>query len=158
MEDFDDVYKKHAELVYKYIMSMCHNHDLAEEVTQETFYRAVKSIKKYDGSCKMSTWLCSIAKHVLYKEFDRRKKEDVSSYINDVDNTNPDAKFLEKERQIELMKAIHKLDETSREIVLLRLSGEVKFKDIGEIFDKSENWARVTFYRAKEKLRRYLND
>ncbi|MBS5130595.1 MAG: sigma-70 family RNA polymerase sigma factor [Lachnospiraceae bacterium] len=75
MFDMDAVYREYAVMVYKFLLSLCYEEELAEELTQETFYQAVRSVDRYDGSCKVSTWLCQIAKHLWYREIERRKDE-----------------------------------------------------------------------------------
>lgn len=150
----DDLYQEYAQIIFKYLMSLCSDSDLAEELTQETFYQAIKSSKRYDGSCKISTWLCQIAKHLWYQELDRRKRKGTvlleDHYASD-DLTPEEQAGLSLEK-MELFKAVHVLDVTAKEVVLLRITGAFSFREIGEIFHKNENWARVTFYRAKQKL------
>jgi RNA polymerase sigma-70 factor (ECF subfamily) len=152
------VYDEYAQQVYKYLLSLCGNADVAEELTQETFFRAVKSIKNYDGSCKLYVWLCQIAKHVWYKELEKRKKsalpldETVAQRGNLEDNT------VLHEEKTQLFKAMQTLEPIQREVVYLRLTGEFSFAEIGGILQKDETWARVTFYRAKQKLKSKLGE
>ncbi|MBO5448442.1 MAG: sigma-70 family RNA polymerase sigma factor [Ruminococcus sp.] len=148
------VYNEYAEQVYKYLFSLCHNSDTAEELTQETFYRAVKSIKNYDGSCKLYVWLCQIAKHVWYKELESRKKsaQPLEEALYDA-NEDPESSQVLRSEKMELFKAMQGLEQIQREVVYLRLTGEFSFREIGEILHKDETWARVTFYRAKQKLK-----
>ena len=150
----DDIYQEYATLVYRYIYSLCHDDNLAEELTQETFYQAVKSQKSYDGTCKVSTWLCQIAKHLWYQEVERRKRKGTSPLVEELVSKDQelDEKLIQRETVIELYKRVHILDEVSKEIFLLRVMGELSFREIGNIFGKTENWARVTFYRAKQKI------
>lgn len=154
MLDMESVYKEYAVVVYKFLMSLCYEEDLAEELTQETFYQAVQSSQRYDGSCKISTWLCQIAKHLWYREVERRKKKRTSPLTEDVLSKNKlmEDDLLLKEEKMELFRKVHVLDEVSKEIVLLRVTGAFSFREIGEIFGKNENWARVTYYRAKQKI------
>lgn len=149
----DAVYKEYASQVYKYLLSLCHNEDMAEEMTQETFCRAVKSIKNYDGSCKLYVWLCQIAKHVWYGELEKKKKSTCLLDENVSDKTDVENDAVLQNEKMELFKAMQRLDPIRREVVYLRLTGEFSFKEIGEILGQSESWARVTFYRAKQKLR-----
>lgn len=148
------VYNEYAGQVYKYLLSLCHNPDTAEELTQETFYRAVKSIKNYDGSCKLYVWLCQIAKHVWYKELESRKKntQPLEDTLTDSGSDLENDAVLRSDK-MELFKAMQSLEPIQREVVYLRLTGEFSFKEIGDILDKDETWARVTFYRAKQKLK-----
>lgn len=152
MDELTEIYEQHAEQVYKYLITLCRNADLAEELTQETFYQAVRSIDNYNGQCKMSVWLCQIAKHTYYKYVDRQVKQ--TNQIHTAEQiTSLEGDFIGNENKIELFRIIHLLDEPYKEVVLLRLLGDLSFKEIGEIHQKKENWARVTFYRAKLKLR-----
>ena len=141
--DMEQTYKEHARSVFKYLFSLSHDESLAEELTQETFYRAVYSIKKYDGSCKISVWLCQIAKHVWYQEL----TEDMVS-----SDLSPEDSSILLNDKISLYKAINTLGEPMKDVVYMRLSGEFSFSEIGEVLGKSENWARTTFYRAKQKI------
>ncbi|MCH4827313.1 RNA polymerase sigma factor [Planococcus halocryophilus] len=150
MDELTEIYEQHAEQVYKYLISLCRNVDIAEELTQEAFYQAIRSINNYNGECKMSVWLCQIAKHTYYKYVDKQVKQ-----VNQL-HTEDQAKSLERdliasENKIELFRMVHFLEEPYKEIVLLRLLGDLSFKEIGEIHQRNENWARVSFYRAKLK-------
>ena len=156
--DMEQIYKEHAKSVYKYLLSLSRDEDLAEELTQETFYRAVNSIDRYNGSCKISVWLCQIAKHIWYQELEKTKKnktEDLDDNIPSVDLSPEDAILMQNDK-ISLHKAIHTLSEPMKDVVYLRLSGELSFSEIGEVLGKSENWARTTFYRAKQKIMEVL--
>ena len=131
---------------------------MAEELTEETFYRAVYSIHTYNGSCKISVWLCQIAKHVWYQELEKEKGIQSKSCTKKIPSPNmsPEEACLFQSNKMDLYRAIHQLSEPMREIVHMRISGEFSFAEIGEILGKSENWARVTFYRAKQKIMEVL--
>lgn len=152
--DMDEIYRKYNNIVLKYLMCQCHDAHLAEELTQETFFRAIRSVHRYDGSCKMSTWLCQIAKHVWYQELDKRERRKTVPLEETMADrqASPENKAVFSQSKMELFKQIHKLSETEKEVVYLRLTGEFSFREIGKIFEKNENWARVTYYRAKQKL------
>lgn len=154
MLDMDAVYREYAIVVYKFLLSFCYEEDLAEELTQETFYQAVRCADRYDGTCKVSTWLCQIAKHLWYREVERRKKKGTSKLTENIlsQNKSVEDDLILQEEKMELFRKVHILDEISKEIVLLRVTGAFSFKEIGEIFGKNENWARVTYYRAKQKI------
>ncbi len=157
MESMEEIYRKHADMVFRYIQSLCHDADTAEEVTQETFYQAIKSINSFDGTSKISTWLCSIAKRKLY-EYIRKHPPTLESDENIPDTSDPGQIVLGNINKVEILKAIHRLGEEQREVVQLRLFGDLSFSEIGEVMEKSENWARVTYYRAKLKLRKELEN
>ena len=152
--ELDTIYKEYALFIYKYLYSFCHDEHMAEELTQETFYQAVKSANKYDGTCKVSTWLCQIAKHLWYQELDRKRRKGTSELAEELaaDHLDLSEKMIQKEEVLDVLKRVHLLEEVSKEVFLLRIMGELSFREIGSIFDKNENWARVTFYRAKQKV------
>ena len=154
MFDMDAAYREYAVMVYKFLLSLCYEEELAEALPQETFYQAVRSVDRYDGSCKVSTWLCQIAKHLWYREMERRKRKGTSELTADMESLEKpvEEQLLVKEEKMELFRKVHVLDEISKEIVLLRVTGAFSFKEIAELFGKNENWARVTYYRAKQKL------
>jgi RNA polymerase sigma-70 factor (ECF subfamily) len=137
-------------------MTLCGDADTAEELTQETFYRAIKSLRKYKGESSVYTWLCSIARNAWLEELRKRTKhkgEEISELAEDT-APRPDEAAESADGRLRLLKKIHSLPETEKELILLRASQELSFREIGEIFGKSENWARVTYYRAKQKLAR----
>ena len=148
------IYKDHAQTVYRYLLGLCGNALLAEELTQETFYRAVYSLKNYNGSCKISGWLCQIAKHIWYQEIAKNKKMPTEPIPESLPaaESSPEEKSVAQEEKLHFYKALHALPEPMREVAYLRLLGEFSFKEIGAVLGKNENWARVTFYRAKQKL------
>lgn len=154
-QKFETLYKEHANAVYKYLFCLTHNADLAEELTQETFYQAMKSIDRFRGDCKLSVWLCQIAKRLWYKELWRHQKAPVSlsdttespTTLNDLEHD-----YLLHVEKVELFRLLHHLDAATREVMYLRLAGELSFAEIGSIMEKTETWARVTFYRGKQKL------
>lgn len=155
MQSMEEIYQKYANTVYRYLFSQVHNVDVAEELTQETFYQAVKSIGRYDGSCKITTWLCAIAKNQLMSY---QRKHPVTEAIEDCNLSSKAAEtdVIESVSQVELLKRLHACPEPFREIIYLRIFGNLSFKDIGEVLGKTENWARVNFYRGKERLRKEL--
>lgn len=158
--DIGFIYQEYANLVYRFLYSHTRDAEWSEELMQETFLRATASISRYDGSCKLSVWLCQIAKHILYQEL-RRKEHMEAVELNDCfpDSSAPDGEtsVLKKESRLELYRAVHHLNEPERGVVLYRITGELSFREIGEIYGKSENWSRTVFYRAKQKLRKELN-
>lgn len=152
--DMEKYYKENGRKVFLYLMTLCENADTAEELTQETFYRALRSVNKYKGESSVYTWLCGIARNAWLEELRKRtrhKGEELSELTEDT-ALRPDEKAESEDSRIRLLKKIHSLPETEKELILLRASQELSFREIGEIFGKSENWARVTYYRAKQKL------
>lgn len=150
----EDIYSEYADMVFRYLMCLCHDADVAEELTQETFCRAIQSSFKVREDCKVSTWLCQIAKHVWYQDLEKRRKHTYHPLDEDLaaDGDSPEEIVIRAEDKMELFQKVHALKEMEKEVVLLRITGAFAFREIGELFGKSENWARVTFYRAKQKL------
>jgi RNA polymerase sigma-70 factor (ECF subfamily) len=130
---------------------------LAEELTQETFYLATKYIDSFRSECKIQVWLCQIAKNLWYKELKRRKKFAVLSMDSEIgemrSSTNIEEEFIENEERELLHKQMEKLDGLTKELVVLRLTTELTFKDIAQVLGKSEVWTRVTYYRWKEQMK-----
>ena len=153
LQSMDEIYQEYARIVYKYLISLTHNEDLAEELTQETFCQAIRSINRFDEKCSISTWLCAIAKN-LYLTYLRKHpvQEDIDEVDIAVDSAEKSA--LENLGRVELLRMLHSLEEPYREVTYLRVFGDLSFAEIGEVLGKSENWARVTFYRGKEKIRK----
>ncbi len=155
-DDIKSYYEEYGRKVYLYLMSLCHNEDIAEELTQETFCQAIRSLSKYRGECSVYTWLCGIAKNMWLRELKRQKNNPIAEPdYSQADLSPPPDKIAElKDSKMNLLRQIHELPENEKEIILLRATGELSFREIGEIFGKTENWARVTFYRAKQKLKK----
>lgn len=154
--DFEQVYSKYYGSVYRYVFSMAKDENIAEEITQETFYKALKNINKYNSKFKMLTWLCQIAKNTYYTYYKKSKNlYELDEKIVDSEETIIE-KIIKSEQNIEILKALHLIEEPYKEVFTLRVYSELSFKQIGEIFDKSENWARVTYYRSKLKVKENL--
>lgn len=154
MDDMSAIYQQHARTVYKFLLAQCHDPDLAEELTQETFYQAVRSADRFDGSCKVSVWLCQIAKHLWYQHLRKRNREALMPKEGiDVPLPSAEEETLAREGRLDLLRSIHSLPADAREVVYLRAFGGLSFREIGDVLGKTETWARVTFYRSKEKLR-----
>lgn len=156
MQNIEEIYIKYFETVNKYLFCLTHNNDISEELTQETFYIAVQKISTYNGKCKMSVWLCQIAKNLWYNQYKKTKRIkniDEIELLNIEDIDTIESIVISKDEKMSLYKKIQNLDEQSREVVYLRITGDLSFKEIGIILNKTETWARVTFYRAKNKLK-----
>jgi len=156
VQDIEQIYQEYFETVYKYLFCLTRDNDLSEDLTQETFCKAVKKINTYNGECKISVWLCQIAKH-LYYDYCRKKKKtlDVDDEIleNIAEDCGVEEQVVSNSEKVLLYKKMQKLDKDTREVIYLRITGELSFREIGDILNKSENWARLTFYRGKLKLK-----
>lgn len=158
--DMDSAYQEYAKLVYRFLYTYTHDAHWSEELMQETFLRAVTSIHRYDGSCKLSVWLCQIARHILYQELRKKKRMEtveLADQLSDHEAQDGETDVLRQESRTELYRAVHHLSEPEREVVLYRMTGELSFREIGEIMGRSENWCRTVFYRAKLKMKKELS-
>lgn len=156
MQNIEDIYKEYFEIVYKYLFCLSHDNDLSEELTQETFYKAITKIHTFKGESQISTWLCQIAKNLLYNELKRKKKLNlVAEKELDliISNDKVEDNIISKEEKDEMYNKIKSLDSITREVIYLRINGNLSFKEIGIILNKSENWARVIFYRGKNRMK-----
>lgn len=155
MQPIEEIYRDYAKTVYKFLVSQTRDEDLAEELTQETFYQAIRTSDRYDESCKITTWLCAIARNVLITY---RRKHPPLEDIDEVDeasattSTSAETEALSNIGRVDLLRKIHNLSDPYKEVMYLRVFGDLSFAEIGEVLGHNENWARVTFYRGKEKL------
>lgn len=151
----EELYKEYGKIVYHFLLSVCHNAQLAEELTQETFLQAFLSLDRFDGSCKISVWLCQIARHLFYQYLRKTGREVPTEQARMPEENAPECVEQTAIAKLELMdvlKEMQKLAPQMREVIYLRVMGQLSFREIGEIMGRSENWARVTFYRGKEQL------
>lgn len=154
MTDFTDVYNKYFRDVYRYALALTKNESLAEELTQETFFKALKSIEQFDGRCRLYVWLCQIAKNTYFTMY--RKEIRQQQELELQDSFSFEDKLLNKETAFDIHKVLHRLEEHYKEVFSLRTFGELSFRQIGQLFNKTESWARVTYHRAKIKIREEL--
>ena len=154
MQDMDEIYQQYAQTVYKFLLARTQDPHLAEELTQETFYQALRSMHRFDGSCRLSVWLCQIAKHLWLQQL-RRQGREIPAGDDLPEQILPSAEdsALDSIGRLELLRRVHQLTDPAREVVYLRVFGGLSFREIGEVTGHTETWARVTFYRGKEKLK-----
>ena len=160
MNEFDEIYRNYAQKLYKFVLKLSADETTAEDVVQTTFLKAIESADKFSGKCSVYTWLCTIAKNEYYNLMKKKENKNISADDNFdfPDNTDIYDNLEDRESSLRIHKAIHKMNEPYREILTLRIMGELSFSQIGAIFEKSENWARVTFFRAKNKLVEMLKE
>lgn len=153
----EEIYKKYSKLVYKYLYGLSKERTIAEDLTQETFYRAIKGINKFNNECKVNTWLYKIAKNV-WIDYLKKKKLDMPLEEELILENSFEVDLEYKNNLVNLYKAIHKLDENTREVFYLRINSELSFKEIGDILNRTEEWARIVFYRGKIKLKENMDN
>ena len=154
MKEFEQVYDRYFKDVYRYALSLSRDAQVAEEITQETFFRAMKNLDSFRGQCRLYVWLCQIAKNTYFTYC--KKQSRASPGGEDAKWESLEERFLEKEAAFEIHKVLHRLPEPYKEVFSLRVFGELPFSQIGELFGKTESWARVTYHRARMKIKEEL--
>lgn len=158
MDPFEKLYQDHAPVVYRFLLSLCGDADTAEELTAETFYQAYLHIDRFRGECAPQTWLCQIARNAWYKESKRNRRFAGPPPTEAAAGDDLLERLMDKEQALALHRRLHDLPEPYREVFMLRVLGELKFQEIAVICNRSEVWAKVTFYRAKDKLIQALEE
>ena len=156
MTDFEAVYQAYFRDVYRYALARCRDAALAEEITQETFFKALEHMDQFDGKSKRSVWLCSIARNTYFSMLRKEKyiqKEPVAELPGGVD---PEQRLLNREQAATAHRLLHSLPEPYREVFSLRTFAQLSFKQIAQLFGKTESWARVTYHRARLKIKEEL--
>nr|AHF24353.1 RNA polymerase sigma factor, sigma-70 family [uncultured bacterium Contig575] len=154
----EKLYEAHYMRVFSYMMTLSGDRHLAEEITQETFFRAFRKLDGFRGESDEVTWLCAIARNLFNDEKRRQSHagsmpEDAVSRERGVEQT-----AVERDASFRVHMALHALEEPYREVFELRVFGELSFLQIGRIFQRTENWARVTFHRARAKLKERMDE
>lgn len=167
---FDEIYKKYVKMLYGYALQLCENPATADDIVQTTFLKAIEHADSFEGKCEVSTWLCQIAKNTWLDMNKQAERKNVSMegilegqgenifYEQSIRQRDILQEIVKKEESARIYKKIHTLAEPYKEVVMLRVMGCLSFKEIGDVFGKSETWGRVTFYRAKEKLKNQIGD
>lgn len=150
----DEVLCAEYEAVFRYVLSVCKNETQAQDITQETFLKAMKSSDSFAGESSLYTWLCAIAKNLWLNDCQKRKKETLSETVVDFDSNfkSVEQAVSENDEAFRIHILLHQLSEPYKEVFSLRVFGQLPFADIAVLFSRSESWARVTFYRAKKMI------
>ncbi len=154
MAEFQEVYDLYFRDVYKYALSLSRDPDVAEEITQETFFKALKNIDSFRGQCRLYVWLCQIAKNTYLTQLQKQSR--ASPEVEAPSGESLEDRLLTRESAFEIHKVLHRLPEPYKEVFSLRVFGELSFSQIGELFGKTESWARVTYHRARMKIKEEL--
>lgn len=159
VESFDQAYEEYFEQVYRYILSISQNQSLAEEITQETFYKALRSLDKFRGESSLKSWLCAIAKNIWISG-QRKKKAEPIEEVDTIADTSigPEESIMLQDQSMHIHRLLHEIDEPYREVFTLRTLGQLSFGDIGDIFGKSANWACVVYHRARAKIKEKMEE
>ena len=159
--NIEELYRTYFDIVYRYIRSISQDGSLAEEVTQETFFKALKKADQFRGDCDVRVWLCQIAKNTLYDHLKKQKKQllgdEKLEKAESAGGELLEEKLAQRSQAMEIHKVLHRLSEPYKEVFSLRVFGELSFGTISSLFGKSESWARVTYHRACKKIREELS-
>lgn len=153
----EQIYEKYYKPIYRYLYGLTNNYELSEELAQETFYSAIKSINKFRNECSIYSWLCQIAKNKWKNYQIKNKKIQTVQYDENIENWLTKDYTEDSIQKIDINKEIQGIDSMAKEVINLRITTGLTFKQIGEILNKTENWARVVFYRAKLNLKQSID-
>ena len=149
MQDCEKIYVDYLRDVYNFLLKLSGSEDIAEELTQSTFSIAFENLGQFRGTCKMSVWLCQIAKHEYFAYCKRQRPIVREDAMEEPCGESLEERFIDHAEQIRIHEVLHVLPEPYKEVFTLRVMAELSYKDISRLFGKSESWARVTYYRAK---------
>ena len=153
-ETFDEVYQSYFDPVYRYVLSLSGDPHAAEEITQETFFKALRSLDRFRGDSTMKSWLCAIAKNIWISGQRKKKAQPIDELSSLPDpGLSPEESIVRQDESMRIHRLLHRLDEPYREVFTLRALGQLSFRDIGELFGRTENWACVVYHRARAKLK-----
>ena len=159
MTELESLYRAYFQDVYLYILSLSKDEHIAEDITSEAFIKAIKSIDTFKGDCDIRVWLCQIAKNCYYSYLRKNKKiiyrDEEPEHISEI---NIEQLIVSKEDSMKIHEILHRLKEPYKEVFSLRVFSELSFREIGNLFGKSENWACVTYHRARKKIQEEMED
>ena len=160
--EFEQIYSTYFKSVYLYVMQLSGNEHIAEEITSETFYKAINSINSFRGDCDMRVWLCQIAKNTYFTYLKKTKRvlsiDELSLQNVAEPDDDIDAKIGEQEEARLIRKILHDMSEPYKEVFMWRVFGELSFKEIGNLYGKTDNWACVTYHRARKLIQSRLEE
>ena len=160
--EFEKIYSTYFKSVYLYVMQLSGNEHIAEEITSETFFKAINSVDSFRGDCDMRVWLCQIAKNTYFSYLKKNKKVlsiDESDLQNVVDpDACIDVQIGEQEEARLIRKILHDMSDPYKEVFMWRVFGELSFKEIADLYGKTDNWACVTYHRARKMIQNRLEE
>lgn len=158
--EFEKIYQDNFSVVYRYLLKICNNQQLAEELTSETFFKAINNIDKFEGNSTITSWLCQIAKYSYYGYLRKNKRlVELNSTIEQMDtDSDMEEQLIDSMISKEIHKVVNGLEEPYKKVFHLRIFQELSFKQIASILGKTENWACVTYHRARNKVRERMEE
>ena len=158
MDDLEKMCNLHYKYVKSYALSLCLNEAMAEDITQETFYNAIKKIDTFKNDCKIETWLCSIARNIFLNSKRKKQTENISDYPNLVAEISLEENVIKNENIKRILTEAVKLDTPYKEVFYMKTLGDMPYSTIADVFEKTENWARVTYFRAKKQIEERMSE
>ncbi len=159
--DFETIYTAYFQDVYRYIQRLSGDDELAEEITSQCFFKAIQNIDHFRGECELRVWLCQIAKNCYYAEYKRKNHlkstDDLSEHTREY-SENAEEIILEKSEADRIRIYLHTISEPYKEVFMWRVFAELSFQEIGALFGKSQNWACVTYHRAKHMIQERMEE
>ncbi|MDD4659033.1 MAG: sigma-70 family RNA polymerase sigma factor [Eubacteriales bacterium] len=153
MTEYEDLYRSYFKEVFLYIKSLANDEHIAEDITSETFLKAIQSIDSFKGNCDIRIWLCQIAKNCYFSYLRKHKKlTNLDTIAEPADDIDIEVAMNAAETSMQIHEVLHNLKEPYKEVFSLRTFGELSFKQIAALFGKSENWACVTYHRARKRI------
>ena len=158
--NYDAVYAQHAKEVYHFLLRLCADADLAEDLLQDTFLKAMEKSESFDDRCKLISWLCQIAKHTYYDHLRKKQRHPAVPLQEELreEGTSFEEQLMDADAARHIRHAVHELAEPYKEVFLLRVYAELPFREIAQMFGKSEVWGRVTFLRSKDMVLRLMEN
>ncbi|MBO5317976.1 MAG: sigma-70 family RNA polymerase sigma factor [Oscillospiraceae bacterium] len=157
MTDFEEVYQEHFKTVHLYLLALCKDPALAEELTADVFFKALKALPNFRGDCDIQTWLCAMGRNTWISHL-RKSERNVS--LEELSIPDPSASIEEqvadKQLAMQVHRILHTLPEPYKEVFSLRVFGQLSFQDIGALFEKNANWACVTYHRARRRIQQAM--
>lgn len=158
--EFEEIYRSYFKSVYHYAWQLSGDEHIAEEITSEAFFKAINSIDGFRNECDMRVWLCQIAKNSYYSYLKKNKRvlsiDEAELQSAAAEDANIDTKLGEREDARRIRRILHGMAEPYREVFMWRVFGELSFREIGDLYGKSDNWACVTYHRARKMIQRRL--
>ena len=162
MTDIEEVYALYFDDVFRYVLRLSNDRQIAEDVTGETFFKAMQSLKTFRGDCSVRVWLCQIAKNCYYSQMKKANRlistDDAAWMAEEAADDSPEEQVIRREQAGKVQSILHQLPEPYREVFMWRVFAELDYKQIGDIFGKTDNWACVTYHRARKMIREKWGD
>lgn len=160
--EFEQIYTTYFKPVYQYMCGLTGDEHIAEEITSETFLKAIKSIEKFRRECDIRVWLCQIAKNTYYSYLKKNGRieyvDNLEQHKNTIQEAYIEENYLMQEESQQIRNILHTISEPYKEVFMWHVFGELSFKEIGALYSKTDNWACVTYHRARKIIQDRLEE